>query len=349
MKILFANKLKAARLMAGLSQKELSEKMNLSKQAISKYENGLMFPDSSALIQLTIILNRKADYFFRTQKTILEKVDFRKKNRLSGKKLASLKAQIIDKLERYLELESLLGYDDIFVNPIQNRIIESVNDVENAVDILLQKWNLGLNPVPNFIELLENKGIKVVEIQGNNDFDGLSAYVDDVIPVIVINSEQHIVRKRFTILHELGHLLLSIPESFSITEKEKFCNRFAGAMLIPKSQIKKELGIKRKNISINELVELKEYYGISIAALIYRAKDLNIISETIANRFWKLRNQNIHLKNEIGFGNYEGKEHSGRFEQLLYKAIAEEMISLNKAAILADVEVNIIKNNLELV
>lgn len=348
---IFSQRLKAARLVLGFSQKELSDKVNISKQAISKYEKGLMLPNSVLLIQFTNVLKRKPDYFFRPFQTTLDKVDFRKKSRLSGKRLAALKAIIADKLERYLELESILGIDEVFKNPIENIKIKNFEDVENAVKQLLIEWNLGDNPMPNIIELLENKHIKVIEIDGEKyqDFDGLSAYVNDKIPVIVINQQHDIIRKRFTILHELGHLLLSIPDEATQKEKESYCNRFAGAMLIPKSQIQQELGLKRTRVAIQELIELKEYYGISIAALVYRANDLGIISDYKANQFWKQRNQNIQLKREIGFGNYEGKEHSGRFEQLLYKALAEELITLNKAAVLAEKDLEFIRNSLKLI
>ena len=73
----------------------------------------------------------------------------------------------------------------------------------------------------------------------------------------------------FTALHELGHLLLDIDnEVFSQKEIEKFCHRFAGAMLLPKETLFNELGEKRSSISINELIFIKESYGISIQAII---------------------------------------------------------------------------------
>lgn len=349
MKDIFAQRLKTARLMSGLSQTKLAEAMSISKQSVSKYEKGQMLPDSKMLIRLTTILERKPDYFFRPIKTSLSQVDFRKKHKLTGKKLDALKANIADKLERYLELEMLLGIDEFFINPILSFTIESVEDVENVVSKLLIAWDLGSNPLPNIVELLENKGIKVIDIPADNDFDGLSAYINNQIPVIVINSSIDILRKRFTVLHELGHLLLSIPQDADTKTKEKYCNRFAGAMLMPRKVLDNELGKRRNHIAINELIEIKEYYGISLAAIIYRAKDLNIITNNHANRFWKLRSINQNLRLEIGYGEYKGKENSGRFEQLLFKAIAEELITLSKAAVLGNRSMEIIKETLKIV
>jgi Zn-dependent peptidase ImmA (M78 family) len=169
------------------------------------------------------------------------------------------------------------------------------------------------------------------------------------IPVIVLNKGFDAVRKRFTELHELGHLLLQIPDSASHKEKQAYCHRFAGAMLMPKALFLKELGKRRRHLSVNELLKIKEYYGISLAALVYRAFDLGVISKSTAERFWHIRNSNPDLKQEIGYGIYAGKERSGRFEQLLYKALAEEVISFSKASYLANTSIEQLRNNLQFV
>jgi Zn-dependent peptidase ImmA (M78 family)/transcriptional regulator with XRE-family HTH domain len=348
MKEIFPQRLKIARLMLGFSQVELAHQLEISKQAISKYEKGMMLPESTMLLKMAKALHQKPDFFLRPSNISLANVEFRKRAKLKGKKLESLKAHISDVLERYLELENIMGINSVFKNPIKNISIQNMEDVEKAGLQLLKSWKLGLNPLPNIIELLEDHGIKVIEVDFEDSFDGLSTWVQQNIPIIVVNKNFDVVRKRFTVLHELGHLLLQIPEDASHKEKEGFCNRFPGAFLIPASVFKKELGEKRPHPSINELVAIKEYYGISIAALVYRAKDLEIISENMARNFWRRRNQNKNLKKEIGYGIYEGKEKSGRFHQLLYNALAEEIISISKGAYLAKTSIHTIKNNLQL-
>lgn len=350
MKDVFAHRFKTARLIAGLSQQDLAKKLDITKQSISKYERSLMLPDSSQLINISNALNFPPDYFFRPLTVKLENVEFRKRSKLKGKKLEAVKAKVIDEVERYLELEELLGVNHPFSNPIKETPISSLDDVENASDKLLQEWNLGHNPLPNVIEMVEDNGVKVIEIDAQEDFDGLSDLVGDSIPVIVVNKNTDIVRKRFNLLHELGHLLLQISSDVNKKDKEGFCNRFAGAMLIPKDVIVKELGIKRNKFYIKELVEIKEYFGISIAAIVYRASEFGIINESYCRRFWQRRNQDKNLKFEInGYGEYKGKESSGRFQQLLYKALAEEIITVSKAAYLSNTETSVISENLQLI
>jgi Zn-dependent peptidase ImmA (M78 family)/DNA-binding XRE family transcriptional regulator len=341
MKEQIGNRIKSARMLAGLSLRELSDALNgiVSHNAISKYEKGEMMPDSKVLIALSQALDVKTDYFLRPQTVEISNIEFRKKSCLSVKKTNSIKENIKDNIERYIELEIFLNFQNAFVNPIKGLVIENAGDVEKAVEQLLGQWDLGINALPNVIEILEDNDIKVVEIDADVKFDGLSGWANQNIPVIVINKSFTVERKRFTALHELGHLLLNVNnETFTHQEIEKFCHQFAGAMLLPKETIFKELGRKRSSVSLNELISIKESFGISIQAIMARAKDLGIITndQYIKFRIWVNGNEN--RKKEIGFGEYKGVEHSSRFKQLLYRATAEEIISMSKAASLSNVK-----------
>ena len=103
-------------------------------------------------------------------------------------------------------------------------------------------------------------------------------------------------------------------------------------MLLPKETAIKELGMSRKKLFVQELGELKKQYGISIQALAYRAKDLGIISESYVKQFMFLMVHNQWKINEPI--QYTGLEASNRFTQLLFRALAEDQISMNKAAVL---------------
>ncbi|MCF8304080.1 MAG: XRE family transcriptional regulator [Bacteroidales bacterium] len=321
--------------MASLSQDQLVEKMGhiVSKNAISKYERGLMLPNSKILLALSKALNVKSDYFFRSNMISIDKMEFRKKRKLGIKQIDSIKENVIEFIERYLELEQHLGINSEFQNPLCEIEIQHPEDIEQSASTLLNKWNLGINALPNVIDLLEDNEIKVVEINARNEFDGLSGYASKKYPVIVLNKNFSVERKRLTALHELGHLLLSFHESFDEKEKEKMCFRFAGALLLPQKTLKAELGVKRSNISKQELILLKEQYGISGQALMARARDLGIISDQTYRRFFVIISRN---RQEKGLGYYQGKEEPVRFRQLLAHATSEGIISMNKAANIAN-------------
>lgn len=314
----FPERLKAARKMNGFSLQYLADKLDrkISKQALNKYEAGQSVPEVSMFSDLSKALNVPQDYFFRSNKIELDNLSFRKLSKLSVKEQDIVTHRTIDFLERHLELEDILGIGSHFVNPVKNWIVNSIADIESIAERLRSEWNLGEDPLYNVIELLEDLKIKVFEIEADPSFSGMSTWVDNKLPVIVLNSSKHIPvdRKRFTALHELGHLVLNI-EQYSEKEQDRFCHAFAGAMLIPKSKMMDELGGHRQNIFMNELFALKRQYGMSIQAIMYRAKSLGLITESYF-RFFAIRfNQFGYRKNEPVV--YEGSEGSSRFRQLL--------------------------------
>jgi Zn-dependent peptidase ImmA (M78 family) len=134
---------------------------------------------------------------------------------------------------------------------------------------------------------LEDNKIKVIEIESDDEFDGLSAWANDgAIPVIVLNNSviKSLDRKRFTALHELAHLILDL-DGHTEKQKEKFCHYFAAAMLLPSDSLEKKVGKSRTNVLLPELGGIKKQYGISMQAIAFRMKDLGIITPTYFKQF----------------------------------------------------------------
>lgn len=334
MKHIVAKRIRSARILAGLSYRELAEKMQprVSHNLLSRYEKEEITPGSEMLIALSKALNVKTDYFLMPFTVEIENVEFRKKSKLPVKKEEAIKQQVTDHIARYLEVESFLQISPKFKNPLANVGVENGEDVEEAAEKLLDAWSLGLNGIPHVYEMLEDNEIKIHEIDAPADFDGLSGHANGSIPVIVVNKNYPAVRKRFTALHELAHLVLQFSGALDHKQKEKLCHRFAGALLLPRKTMFRELGEKRHAVMPIELIPIKENFGISIAAVMARARDLEIVSEHKYREFCIWLNQNPNRKKEIELGDYKGIERSDRFSQLVYRAAAEEVISLSKAA-----------------
>jgi Zn-dependent peptidase ImmA (M78 family)/DNA-binding XRE family transcriptional regulator len=329
----FAERLKSARIMKGYSLQDLADALEnkITKQSLNKYESGLMKPEPQTLLMLCNALEVRPDFFVRETSITLENVEFRKLKKLSSKESARIKEKTIDTLERYFELEDILGIDKEFVNPIGAIEINGDESVENAVDEIKKAWKLGEGPLSNVIELLEDNNIKVIEIDAGPEFIGLSTWEGIKTPVVVVKSDMVLDRKRFTVLHELGHILMNVGH---IEEKlrEHYCHVFAGAMLIPRNLLIQELGSSRSRISMNELIYLKEQFGASIQAIMIRAKNLNIVTESYYKSFITFFSMRGYKKSEPG--EYKGQEKSNRFKQLIHRAVAEEIISSSKAAAL---------------
>ena len=335
---LFSERFKSARILNGFSLQDLANALDnkISRQALHKYEKGEVIPDSDMINSLSKVFHVQPDFFFRDTKVELGDLEFRKQTKLPVKEQCRIVESAKDVLSRHLELEEILGLEANFKNPLKDfSPISSFDDIENSALKVRESWNLGIDLIYNSIELLEDNHIKVISVNSEDGFDGMQTWLNQTIPVIVLNRSnlKSADRVRFTVLHELGHLLLPLGD-LPNKMKEKYCNQFAAAMLIPKPAIQKELGISRKKIFIQELGELKKQYGISIQALMYRCKDLNIISEAHCNQLAFIITQNDWKIVEPV--KYEGLEESNRFTQLLFRALAEELISINKAAVLSN-------------
>ena len=323
--------------MNGYSLQELADKMDnkVSKQALSKYELGAMLPEESVLPLLCKALGKEIDYFSKEPSIVLGAVSFRKIQSFTIREQEMIQEQTVDFLERYFELEKTIGIDSDFTNPLKNLPIRNSSDIEEAAAQLRKFWKVGEDPLNNTLELLEDMNIKVLESHAEFSFSGFSTFVSSRHPIIVINAklDEYLERKRFTALHEVGHLLLDL-EQYSDKEKESFCNAFASALLMPSKTLFSALGRNRRNILLKELLLLKQTFGVSIQAAVYRAKDLGIITESYFKSFMITMSKNGWRKNEPG--KYEGYEKPNRFDQLLLRAVAEGIISPTKAVALSN-------------
>ena len=166
--------------------------------------------------------------------------------------------------------------------------------------------------------------------------------------IIVLNKNFPVERKRFTAMHELGHLLLDFDESLPQKEVERFCNLFANEMLISQDVFKKLLGVSRHDISLNELRAIQSNYGISVDAQMFKAKQLDIISDSRYKYFCITRNQNPAFKEQVEKSTYH-EEKSTRFASLVYRALASELITYSKASVLLNESIDVVREQLELV
>ncbi len=331
---IFARRLRQARAIRGMSLRELSEALEnaVSHNALAKYENSEMMPASHTIGLLSDALRQPVDYFFRPFTINLEHIRFRKRARLSKKVEDSIREQAIEFFERYREIEELLSEVRIFEREDRRKTIKDPEEAEEAADSLRDRWKLGRDPLPNLVELLENRGIKVFETElEENDCDGFSADTE-AGPVIVLALKNNVLRKRMTLAHELAHVVLRIPDSLSAKEEENIVKRFAGALLLPKETFLAEFGKMRNAISLAELIEMKANFGASIMAIMMRAKQLGLISEPTFVRFCKGTGPWRKLKQEPGDDQYCGNETHSRFKQLVQRAVAEDQISMSKGA-----------------
>jgi len=313
---LIGERIKRARKIRGLSQRSLAKQVGLSATSISKYERGLMAPGSQIIIKISQACRLNPDFFLRPPGELkLSPVEYRAHKGLPKKQKAALFEKVRFWLESYLEIEDILG-EHLSYEPYI-REIRSLEEVEAVAQDLRARWNLGLAPIANLVALLEDKGIKIVLFKMPEQCSAFTFKAND-IPVMAGNARFPGDRLRFSLAHELGHLVLNVKG----LDEEKACHRFAGAFLIPKEVAIEEL---RQGLSLSDLIHLKSKYGLSIQAWIYRAKDLGLLSEAKAQGLFKrLRVQGWHKKEP---GPKYPKEKPLRFKRLVCRALEQEFIS----------------------
>lgn len=342
-KQLFAKRLKQARLKAGLSMDALSGKTGkeVSKQTISKYEAGKTMAGSEVLIKLSIALGVPIDYFFRPYSFDVSEVEisFRKKSCVGAKEQSVLKVNIQDKVERFIDIENILGLESRMhhVN-VPLRIEHPMQMIMLAKEVR-RAWGLGNSPIPSVKKVLMSHGVKVFEIEGPEGFDGVSGYAKDSVPLMVVNSNmKNAERRRFTHMHELAHLMANsvFDGNLSNHDKENLCDAFASEMLLPSDLIQSEFGSKTR-IPVQELIRIQKSYGISIDAIVYSLKRSGIMKENRHRDYCIKKNTKPAFKALVEMSRFEEPSSDKNYDddlyqELVYSALAQELISISKAA-----------------
>lgn len=272
-----------AREYRGYNQSELSSAIEgLSQPMLSKFEKGLGSLSSDIKERLCKTLDFPIDFFSQQVDLTIQNGHYRKKTTISK--------SIVQKFEQKCkiiglvidEFSELLNWPEFNFTPLD---VESGFTPEHIA--LLTRNMLGLKPhkpVENIFYLLESNGLIIIELDEYEKLDGVSFHTEKGYPVIVINKNFSNDRKRFTLAHELGHILMHNEYNFPVSsfrDKEKEANNFAAEFLTPEASIKQSLYALR----LSDLTELKRAWLTSFGQILRRAKDLNCISENKYTNF----------------------------------------------------------------
>lgn len=269
-----------ARELRGYSQTDLSNSIKgLSQSNLSKFEKGLSILSEEVQKKIIEFLNFPVEFFDRKINSSIENGHYRKKASITKSDIlkfenkCKLLGYIIDEMSesiewpefKFIPLNVEEGYSPNYIANYNRKILKLKKD----------------EPVRDICSLLESNGIIIYEISAMAKFDGISFFTDKGFPVIVINKSFSNDRKRFTIAHELGHILLHNESNFPISQyrdekvKEKEANEFASEFLLPENDVKNSL----RGITLNDAAKLKSYWLTSMASILRRAKDLKCIND----------------------------------------------------------------------
>jgi len=331
---MISKRIKQARVAAGMTQDEvvaaLAERgeLTLTKAGLSKYECGGSTPKATTLRALAQVFGVSAGFFLEESHFEVTWLAFRKAKTLGKAAEEQIKAIAASQVEAFMTLSLALEPGRVLSSP-KRMIVRSTADVERAAEFVREHWRLGDQPIDSVTRAIEDSGGIVLEMGGQEDlFDGLSGWANRTIPVVVVSSCVSDDRRRFSLAHELGHLFMEVGEVDAKAE-ERLAHRFAAAFLVPASTARRELGEKRRHLDFRELAMLKLKHGLSMAAWIFRASDLEIIDEAHARTlFADLSARGWRKEEPVKF---VGREQPFRLRQLTVRALSEGLLTRTQA------------------
>ena len=348
-------RLHLARRKAGFSLRKLADATDgmISHASIRQVENGERWPDEVTLQALCLALNVSPRSLLAPLEISLGEIEFRKVARTTAADRQAVREEILDLLERYLEVEDILELDEQWSAPTL-KVASSNEDESYPEDMamaLRKEWKLGIEPIHDFTKILEERGLKVLFPEASVTISGLTCEVHRVgrpsVFVVVANRGHSLERRRFTLAHELGHRILDF-EGLNGKMAESVCNRFAGAFLAPKQTLERELGTEQRTPIYGEIIMTKRFFRVSAAMLITRLMHIGIMDVAARDRFFKTMGKDWRtVEPEPLEVKDSARLEPSRLDRLVYRALAMDFISPGKAAELLGVNIRVVRHNID--
>lgn len=286
-----------ARESKGWSQAEVAGSVAVMQGTISKIECGLLVPSPELVNTFADKLEFPDQFFFETDRVFgfNSTVFFhRKRQSVPDRTLRKLHAQMnlsrmrVRKLRLSLSLQSKVRFQ-----PMDPR--EYAGGVPAVARLVRQMWLLPPGPIRNLVEAIEDAGGIVIDYDfGTKQADAISEWIDDSPPIFLVNTNDEIPwdRRRLTLAHELGHVIMHAVPNLPSPQIEDEATEFAAEFLMPRKEIKPSL----YSLTMAKLADLKRYWRVSMQALIERARQLKTITEYQRRLFYMRLNSNGHTR-----------------------------------------------------
>ncbi|MCP4631037.1 MAG: ImmA/IrrE family metallo-endopeptidase [bacterium] len=266
----------------GMSQTRLAAAVALTQGHLSKIEHGATEPSGDVVAKLANALKFPRSFFHQSARVYglpLSVHAFRKKQSVGKKALDRVNAEINIRILHLRKLLQSLEFEG--KHPLPRLDLDEFGNVEKIANLVRRTWYIPNGPLKNLTAALELAGVLVIlcDFRGVS-IDGLTMAVPDLPPCIFVNKDQPADRMRFSLAHELGHLVMHHAPS---AEMEQEANQFASALLMPRSDIR---GSFRGKITLFRLMQQKPVWRVSIQSLLMRAKDIGAITPNQSRYLW---------------------------------------------------------------
>ncbi|WUJ72302.1 XRE family transcriptional regulator [Kribbella soli] len=266
----------------GLTQEELAEMAGVTQAALSRYETAMREPDNEVLERIAGALgvtSRFLEHAGRARGAMAVDAHMRRRQTAKPTVWKKLEAQL-----NVYRMHASMLFEEIAIHAEQRvpTFDPVATDPADAARLVRMQWGMPIGPVRGLMQWLEAAGCLIIEADfGTARIDGLSQWVDGH-PIMFVNSIAPTDRKRLTLAHELGHLVLHSEEI--VEDVEDQANSFAAEFLMPIEVIRPQL----RNLQVNLLFDLKREWGVSMAAIVERAYNAGLIKANQRTSIYKL-------------------------------------------------------------
>lgn len=276
-----------ARESRGLTQQALAERVQIRQEHLSKMENSIRSVPRDLLPRLSAALGYPEEFFVQSDAPVgcgISLLCHRKRQQVSPKLLKRLHAQVSIRRMNLQRMLQSIDVGEIKIWPVDMAEFDGgPGDVARTVRA---SWSMPPGPVQNLVEAIEDAGGIVIPMGfGTRQIDAMSMWPHAMPPLFFVNSESPVDRMRFTLAHELGHIVMHGRGFSDADAVEQEADRFAAEFLLPAREIKSLL----YNATLVSLTRLKMEWKVPLQSLIYRAEELGSITHDHARSLW------IHL------------------------------------------------------
>lgn len=277
--------LRLARQLRGFHQTTAAEKLKIDQPILSRMENGLMEIRDDMLIRAAEIYDVPTSFFLLNEPVYGAPVSvhpmWRRKADVSARELDSVVAELnvrAFQMRRLLEAAEVINSADL-----PKLDVNEYDDPEEIAAIVRAHWKVPHGPIRDLTLLVERAGIFVIHSSlADTNISGVTFSIPGMPPIVMLNKNQPADRLRYSLAHELGHLVMHRLPSVTMEDE---ANAFAAALLMPEEDIRHSFVGRKIDLSI--LAALKPEWRVSMAALLMRARDLGSVSQNQAQYLWK--------------------------------------------------------------
>lgn len=277
--------LRVARQLRGLQQGDAAQRLGISQAMLSRVENRLSPFSGNLIDRAATVFGMPRTFFVQTDTVLGAPVSvhpmWRKKAAVSAREMDQIVAELNVRLMHMRRLLRAVEIEATY--PIPSLPVDEFESVERIAALARAQWQMPAGPIHNLTRALEAAGIVVVHSDmAGSAVDGVTFSAPGVPPLIVLNGNQPADRMRFTLAHELGHLVMHRTQPTQQMEEQ--ANEFASFFLMPTQDIRPYYS---RRIDLRLLAELKPVWRVSMASLLMRARSLGLLAYNQERYLWQ--------------------------------------------------------------